>query len=278
MAKKYIQMRTGLLTGKKVSTGSLMTLMSLGLHKLKKPDGTNVSMPLEVDLLLELLPNSEDLLPEGYKIVHATKAFRKFIDDVEIPLDEGRIPQIIEPPIGLTGIEAILWREIGPMAPKACCFLYKWLTTEKQACRKALAYTGLTYAHTMMLCHASSVFSALYEIVRLEVQHARHMENVEELHRRGTEGVVEDVYGATVNEEGKAAGTGVVGQKTVYSDKLLVKALESEDPKTYGKEKSDTDGVTVTMNIGTLNLAKPEEVVTAAAEDVKDIDEAEVVI
>jgi len=268
--------RKALLIGKKISTGSLMTMMALGLHRLKKPDGTNVSMPEGVDILMDLLPNAEDLLPKGYKIVHAKAAFRKFIDNIDIELDEDNLPEITEPPVGLSGIEAIMWREIGPMAPKACAFLYVWLTTPQKPCRAALDYSGLTHAHTMMLCRASSVFGALYELVRSDVLHARHMESIDEIYRRGTEGVTEDVFGSMVNEDGKNAGTGVVGTKKVYSDKLLVKAVEAEDPKKYGKEKEDNTGVMFVMNVGTLNLAKPEEVTTAASEDVKDIEDAEI--
>lgn len=254
------------------STVSLMTMMHAGMHRLKKKDGTNVSMPEEIDVLLALMPTLQEFVPEGYRVITRRPKFRKFIDDHEIKLEKGGTPDIGDPPQGMSGIEAVMWREIGPMACKACCWLYIWLDTGSY--KKAKAYTGLEQAGINMLIKSSSVFKHLYTLVKESVNHNYMEDNAEEIHRRGHDGVVEDVYGTVMDPDGNKV-TGVVGQKRVYDNKLLVRDQESLSSDFRRTGDSGSSGVVVNIQVNGMTQCKPEDVITASVEDIKDVEEVE---
>lgn len=275
MSRAKMPQRDGLMPGEhkegKISTMSLVTLMNSGIHKLKKPDGTNVSMPEDIDLLLALMPKLEELVPERYRVITRRPKFRKFVDDMELVIGEDGTPVIEDPPNGLTNVEAVLWRELGPLAPKAACWLYILLTTKKYS--KAHAYTGLQFCHITLLKKSSSVFYNLYKMVDEEVKNGRKEENEEEIHRRAYEGVKEEVYGTVMEGENKV--TGVVGEKTVYDNKLLVREQETLDKGFRNVGVGGSGGVIVNIQVNGLKQCIPEEVETASKLKVDDIDDVE---
>jgi len=73
---------------------------------------------------------------------------------------------------------------------------------------------------------------------------------LKEMHRRGVEGMVEDVYGSL----GKDAGSGVVGQKRVYSDRLLELYSRVQNSKVARAlsqaKKVEVSGKVVTTDLG----------------------------
>lgn len=82
----------------------------------------------------------------------------------------------------------------------------------------------------------AQIKAAIAEQLRADIDEIRHDEIHTEIRRRAVEGTVEEVFGSL----GAGAGTGVVGERRVYSDRLLELAARLWLPE--GRERLEVTG------------------------------------
>lgn len=111
---------------------------------------------------------------------------------------------------------------------------------------------GVSRGAVLWAIERDADFKAAWEDLR-----RRHAENLEKAaHERAVVGVEEDVYGSL----GPGMGTGVVGTRVVYDNKLLLRLLERHSPEWRPSHRVETQVTEAGVHDGITLAQLPPEV------------------
>lgn len=162
------------------------------------------------------------------------------------------------PPDGLTGLECLLWPEMGRACARAVAFLYFFLMTRRYMDSCNLSGAATTDIHAYRV--ASPTYGALYTLVETAVRASRLARTEDTLHALANG----DIRKVKTEQDAEGQVVKTVDEGAIYDSKALALALAAEDKARYGNGGGVPGGVVVNITLDGLKQADPLDAIEVA--------------